>query len=80
MQEFNLDDPDWRSNVELYNSVRGREWGDAHIPVIAKEDLYLFLQEGKRLGRKVLVKPYMERQGDTYVYATDSENYILQLE
>ena len=78
--DFDLDDADWQNNAELYNSIRGRQWGDANVPIIAKEDLYLFLQEGKRLGRKVLVKPYMERRGDIFVYYTDSEDCILQLE
>lgn len=80
VHEFNLDDPDWQNDASLYSSINGRQWGDANVPIIAKDDLYLFLQEGKRLGRKVLVKPYIERQGEIYIDTIDSEDCILQLE
>lgn len=80
VHSFNLDDPDWQNDVDLYGCINGNQWGDLQVPKILKNDLCLFLQEGKRLGRKVVVKSKVEQHGGILVQGFDSECYYLKLE
>ena len=80
VRSFNHGDPNWQNNAELYGSIRGTEWGDPHKPKVLKNDLCLFLQEGKRLGRRVLLKMVVEEQGGMIIQRCDCERYYLTLE
>ena len=72
-----FDNPDWVDNNELYNAVTHGFWG---APPILKADLCLYLQEGKRLGRKIeIVNDNFKQEGDITIYITDGNNYHLKL-
>lgn len=76
-KECNVNDPNWQHYAELYNAATIGNWGN---PKILKNDLCLFLQEGDRLGRRVLLKEYYEQRGDLIISSSDGEFLCLKLE
>lgn len=77
VQTKNFDDPEWAYCNELYTAVTYGNWGN---PPILKADLCLYLQEGKRLGRRIeIVDDNVRYEGDVCIYVTDGNKYHLKL-
>ena len=73
----NFDDPNFWYLEELHSAVTDGAWGN---PPISKDDLYLYLQESKRLGRRIeIVHDNSKQEGDVIIVMTDDNNYHLKL-